>query len=247
VLTHSGNQRQTEAPNDDLVTYRLSGQRRAENILQDTLNWSEKLQLPTIAIVGSGKMFNPMALNIDNAGTWNPDVIADIADPDLFAHEFQSDRFGTLQLRRGWFDTIVASHVLEHIPDLVRAMTNCLDLLAHAGSFHITVPYDLSYGAWQDPTHVHAFNERSWLYYCEWYWYLGWTEARFDLIQQTFRYSPLGDTLAQRGVTKDEILRTPRAVDEMSVVLRKRSLTDAEKIYGQEMRGQNRQSTKPSK
>lgn len=209
--------------------------------MRDSLLQSKKLQLPVIAIVGSGKLFDPEALNIDNTARWNPDIIADIADPRLFDHEFSSGRFGPTQLQREWFDTIVASHVLEHIPDLVRAMTNCLDLLANGGSLHITVPYDLSYGAWQDPTHVHAFNERSWLYYCEWYWYLGWTGARFDLVRQTFRYSTVGEALAERGVTQDEILRAPRAVDEISVVLRKRPLIDAEKIYGEKMRGENRQ------
>jgi hypothetical protein len=208
--------------------------------LQNPSNWSEKLELPANAIIGSGKLFNPSALNIDNVARWNPDIIADIADPDLFYHDFTSDRFGSLRLLRGWFNTIVASHVLEHIPDLVTAMTNCLDLLANTGLFHITVPYDLSYGAWQDPTHVRAFNERSWLYYCEWYWYLGWTEARFDLIEQSFRRSALGDELAERGVAQEEILRRPRAVDEMSVVLRKRPLTDAEKVFGVNMRGENR-------
>jgi len=43
-------------------------------------------------------------------------------------------------------------------------MTNCLKLLRVGGVFKILVPYDLSYGAWQDPTHIRAFNERSWLY-----------------------------------------------------------------------------------
>ena len=120
-------------------------------------------------------------------------------------------------------------------------MTNCLELLTDGGLLRITVPYDLSYGAWQDPTHVHAFNERSWLYYCEWYWYLGWTEARFDLIERNFRNSPWGDELAARGVLEDEILRSPRAVDEMRVVLRKRRLTGDERAHGQAMRGDNRE------
>ena len=192
------------------------------------------------ALIGSGKMYDPKLLNIDIDERWHPDIVADIADRELFTREFSSRRFGTLQLQRGWFDSITASHVLEHIPDLVTAMTNCLDLLTDAGLLLVTVPYDLSYGAWQDPTHVHAFNERSWLYYCEWYWYIGWTKSRFDLIEQSFRNSPWGDTLAARGVPQDEILRSPRAVDEIHVVLRKRHLTEAERAYGKEMRGENR-------
>jgi hypothetical protein len=119
-------------------------------------------------------------------------------------------------------------------------MANVLDLLTDGGTFHVAVPYDLSYGAWQDPTHVRAFNERSWLYYCEWYWYLGWDESRFDLISTNFIYSDLGHALSARGISKDEILRTPRAVDEMHVVLRKRALTDQERAHGRAMRGDAR-------
>ena len=82
-------------------------------------------------------------------------------------------------------------------------------------------------------------REAGW-YYCEWYWYLGWSETRFDLIEQEFRYGPIGATLAAKGLPADEILRTPRAVDEMHVVLRKRNLTDEECRHGQAMRGELR-------
>jgi hypothetical protein len=54
----------------------------------------------------------------------------------------------------------------------------------------IHVPYDLSFGAWQDPTHLRAFNERSWWYYCQRYWYLGWSDAHFDLMQRDYGLSP---------------------------------------------------------
>jgi hypothetical protein len=92
----------------------------------------------------------------------------------------------------------------------------------------VKVPYDLSYGAWQDPTHVRAFNERSFLYYTDWFWYLGWTDFRFD-ADVRFGYSELGTALRARGVAVEEIARTPRAVDELFVRLRKRPTTDAER------------------
>jgi len=68
--------------------------------------------------------------------------------------------------------------VLEHITDLKTYMTNCLELLKVGGVMEITVPYDLSLGAWQDPTHCRAFNQNSWLYYTEWSWYLGWEKQK---------------------------------------------------------------------
>ncbi|TPI63537.1 hypothetical protein FJ417_04390 [Mesorhizobium sp. B3-1-7] len=214
--------------------------RRATNILPEALAWSDLPNLPGDVVLGRGKIRDPRVLNIDISNRWHPDIVADISDPGLFEREFMSERFGPVRMDRGLFASITASHVLEHVADLVTAMTNCLTLLADGGLFNIVVPYDLSYGAWQDPTHVHAFNERSWLYYCEWYWYLGWTESRFELVEQTFGYSSIGDALAARGVLEDEILRSPRAVDEMRVVLRKRQLTEAERDYGRQMRGDSR-------
>jgi SAM-dependent methyltransferase len=237
ALVHDHNRRSAVANEG----FRIFSERLPKTFLREALDWSDAPKPPSDAVVGSGKMYNPRLFNIDWDERWHPDIVADIADPELFTRKFPSSRFGAMQLQRGWFDSITASHVLEHVPNLVAAMTNCLELLTDGGLLRVTVPYDLSYGAWQDPTHVHAFNERSWLYYCEWYWYLGWTEARFDLIEQNFRNCPWGDKLAARGTPQDEILRSPRAVDEMQVVLRKRCLTGDERAYGQAMRGDNRE------
>ena len=220
--------------------FRAFSQRQPDTILRAALDWSLAPMPPGDAILGSGKMYDPRFFDIDINERWHPDLVADIADPELFSREFPSRQFGILRLQRRGFDSISASHVLEHVPDLVTAMTNCLELLTDGGLLRVTVPYDLAYGAWQDPTHVHAFNERSWLYYCEWYCYLGWTEARFDLLEQSFRNSPWGDALVARGMPQDEILRSPRAVDEMHVVFRKRRLTERERVHGQAMCGDNR-------
>ncbi len=152
------------------AAFRAFSQRRAKDILAEALTWSEEPRLPSEAMIGSGKSFDPRMLNIDISERWHPDIVADIADPKLFEREFISRRFGPGRLQRGWFDSLTASHVLEHVSDLATAMTNCLDLLNEGGILRITVPYDLSHGAWQDPTHVRAFNEKSWLYYCEWSW-----------------------------------------------------------------------------
>ena len=125
-----------------------------------------------------------------------------------------STRLGKFKVERESFSVILANDVLEHIPDLVKAMTNCKDLLKPGGQMHIHVPYDLSRGAWQDPTHVRAFNENSWLYYTDWHWYLNWKD-RFTLTSLTFHKNSDIEC-------PDELLTmTPRAIDSMSVVLTK--------------------------
>jgi hypothetical protein len=109
-------------------------------------------------------------------------------------------------------------------------MKNCLDLLAIDGVMEVIVPYDLSFGAWQDPTHVRAFNERSWLYYTDWCWYLDWTEFRFDLISQLFVLNAYGWELMPKHNDNVEIVaRYPRAVDALHVKLKKRAVTPTER------------------
>ncbi len=130
-------------------------------------------------------------------------------------------RFGDFSLEAGAFALIMANDLLEHLPYLVAAMTSSLFLLKEWDEMHVQVPYDLSYSAWQDPTHVRAFNGWSWLYYTDWYWYLGWKTERFNLVKQEFALSPLGRLLQGQNVAVAEILRTSRAVGLIVVVLKK--------------------------
>jgi len=186
-------------------------------------------QLPRKLNLGSGKAFKPDYLNIDINPMWRPDVCLDMSAADLFERELDSERFGRFRLPPGYFEEIVATDVLEHVPNLVTLMTNCLHLLREGGVLRALVPFDLSYGAWQDPTHVRAFNERSWLYYTDWHWYMGWREARFDLAEMGFALSDIGRKLLAEGTPEDVVCRTPRAVDSMKVVLAKRRLTESER------------------
>jgi len=186
-------------------------------------------RLPRRINLGSGKSWQADCLNVDINPLWRPDVCIDMSVSDLLARPLDSERFGRFILPPDYFDEITAVDVLEHVPDLVALMTNCLALLRNGGMLKALVPFDLSYGAWQDPTHVRAFNERSWLYYTEWFWYVGWRDARFDLVELKFQLSDVGQTMAKEGVGNDVIARTPRAVDSMHVTLSKRPLSDAER------------------
>ena len=128
------------------------------------------------------------------------------------------------------FKKIRLFDVLEHVSDIITTMTNLIDLLCDGGELHINVPYDLSVSAWQDPTHIHAFNENSWLYYTEWFWYIGWREVRFELLNIDYTLSNFGKKLKQQGERLEDILHIPRAVDFMEVHLKKRFTNFEEKI-----------------
>lgn len=186
-------------------------------------------RIPTTINLGSGKCFLPDYINIDVNPYWGPDIVFDFGRKIGSRTVFDTDRFGEVRLDHDSFERILARDVLEHIPDLVAAMTNCMNLLRPDGEMHITVPHDLSFGAWQDPTHVRAFNENSWLYYTDWFWYLGWREARFDLVSLDFMLSELGKKRLDQGIDAQELRLLPRCIDEMRVVLKKRLLSEKEK------------------
>lgn len=172
-------------------------------------------QTSLVLNLGCGRDWREDCINADVERRVKSDWCLDIQN--VYWDGVLVTRLGELPVKRGMFSKILANDVLEHIPDLVKAMTNCKDLLADDGEMHIHVPYDLSLGAWQDPTHVRAFNENSWAYYTSWHWYLGW-EDRFFLKHLEFRLSKFGESLK---LPQDEVLRTPRAVDSMFVILQK--------------------------
>jgi SAM-dependent methyltransferase len=190
---------------------------------------SDAVEIPRKLNMGSGKDWREDCFNTDFDPYWEPDAVLDFSRDLPIGQPLETQRFGTVALQNNYFDEIIANDVLEHIPNLTLAMTSCLNLLRVGGVFRIAVPYDLSWGAWQDPTHVRAFNERSWLYYTDWFWYMGWTEARFDIAQFDLGLSPVGQALAQQQVKGEDLVRHPRAVDQLKVVLRKRLLTEVEK------------------
>jgi SAM-dependent methyltransferase len=193
-------------------------------------------ELPKRINLGSGKSWDPDYLNIDIDAKWRPDLLADLSDSSWIGRTFSCERFGDCRLEADGFEYIVAMDVLEHVPDLTGLMTSCLRLLRPGGVMKIGVPYDLSLGAWQDPTHVRAFNENSWHYYTEWHWYLGWEEARFDLTSQVFLLSAYGQEKNAGGCPLEDLLRMPRAIDSIHVELTKRLLTAEETAAAKEVR-----------
>ncbi len=233
-------------PEDTYLETALEAEKRMSTSIamaasSDGTNLSLTRPLPSLLNIGSGKAWNEDALNIDIDSEWYPDAIYDLNTflPQDGA-ELVTTRFGTVRLKENHFDLITAFDVLEHVQQLCTAMSTCLAWLKEGGIFRINVPYDLSWGAWQDPTHVRAFNERSWLYYTDWYWYLGWTRWRFDLVSLQYMLSPIGQELHAQGTPVDHLIRIPRAVDSMLLDLRKRPLTQQEVEFPRSRRGVSR-------
>ena len=134
---------------------------------------------PTRINLGSGKDYRAGWLNLDVLARTEPDLVLDLAGPLELPLERTSPHAGPVRLEAGSIELIRADNVLEHVPDLPALLTRCLALLETGGEMHVEVPYEAAATAWQDPTHVRAMNENSWLYVTDWFWYLGWFDHRF--------------------------------------------------------------------
>lgn len=78
-----------------------------------------------------------------------------------------------------------ASHIIEHLHDKHKIMSEIHRVLAHGGWAFIEVPSTDGRGAFQDPTHVSYWNENSFLYYTD--AYLGTFIDNKDIYFQSFR------------------------------------------------------------
>ncbi len=64
-------------------------------------------------------------------------------------------------------EEILISHYAEHAKDLIRFMDEVWRIAKPDAKVTITTPYYTSIRAWQDPTHVRAFSEVTWLYFSQ--------------------------------------------------------------------------------
>ena len=92
-------------------------------------------------------------------------------------------------------DSSVAScvllNLLEHLPDTIQVMEELWRITKPGGVVSIQVPYYNSAGAFQDPTHVKFFTERTFDYFTtdgttELSHYNYYSNARFDILRLDF-------------------------------------------------------------
>lgn len=164
------------------------GYRSVQKTRMDVAPWR-----PTRLQIGSGRDYRPGWFNVDILEQAQPDAVLDLATVQTWPMALNSATAGAVELHAHSLDTIYANNVLEHVLDLSRLMTNCLDLLREGGRMIIEVPYERAPTAWQDPTHVRAMNSMSWVYYADWFWYLGWFDWRFQMQQLVYLDATLNE------------------------------------------------------
>lgn len=134
--------------------------------------------------VGCGRVKAPGALGVDsNLDATAADVICDLNSPLPFADNA--------------FDQVRAVHVIEHLNDVMRAMSELHRVARPGGSIYLVTPHYSDFISWCDPTHRWHLNTFSFRYFGpvhgERHWY-----TRLELRQRELRvgfpglWKPLG-------------------------------------------------------
>jgi hypothetical protein len=151
--------------------------------LQGIEDKTKQVWRPEFLNLGSGKDYKLGWLNLDILERTQPDLVIDLGQQTSLPIRGKTLGGGHMLIEENSLRGIYANNVLEHVPDLPCLMTNLLALLKDDGILEVEVPYEKSMTAWQDPTHLRAMNKNSWLYYTVWFWYLGWLNHRFEIIE----------------------------------------------------------------
>ncbi|HYE89037.1 MAG TPA: methyltransferase domain-containing protein [Vicinamibacterales bacterium] len=118
--------------------------------------------------LGCGRNPEPGFINVDRVSP-NSDVVAWDLEmppcPPLAPDSAEPWLGGYKRQRRESVDCVLASHVLEHIVNIIPLMREIHRVLKPGGYLLACTPYASSDDAVEDPTHVRYFTERSWYYF----------------------------------------------------------------------------------
>ncbi len=104
--------------------------------------------------VGCGRNKYPGAIGIDNNPRAAPDVLCDLDRPPY-------------PFRDGLFDEIRATHVIEHVGDVMATMKELHRLAKPGGRIVIVTPHYTDFSSFCDPTHRWHLNSFSFRHFGE--------------------------------------------------------------------------------
>jgi SAM-dependent methyltransferase len=102
--------------------------------------------------LGSGKKYDPIAVNVDLVAATNPDIVHNL---DVRPWPLPND----------YFSEVWAYDVIEHLDDVVVAMEEIHRVCRDGAVVKITLPHFSCCNAFTDITHRHYFSVRSFDYF----------------------------------------------------------------------------------
>jgi len=77
---------------------------------------------------------------------------------------FDLEKFPWTPFKDNSVEEVYCSHYLEHVPDFMKFMDEVWRICSNGAKVIFLSPYYTSIRAWQDPTHVRAISEATFLY-----------------------------------------------------------------------------------
>ena len=115
--------------------------------------------------LGCGRNLEPDFFNLDSSPNVGAVIVWNLED-GLPIHWTTADGLEMHpEFKEHSWDLVLASHCLEHIRNLIPLMRDIHRILKPGGHLIAMTPYASSNDAWEDPTHVRAFTENSWMYF----------------------------------------------------------------------------------
>jgi len=103
--------------------------------------------------LGCGRRKSPGAVGLDLNPAPGVDVVADVQAGLPFAE--------------GSFTEVRLRHLVEHVPDLVRLMSEVHRVCRPGALARILTPHFSAAASYRDPTHVHHLSVRSFEFFCQ--------------------------------------------------------------------------------
>jgi SAM-dependent methyltransferase len=127
--------------------------------------------------LGSGKKYDPEAVNLDITARTNPDVVHDL---EVTPWPFEEGRF----------ERIEAIDVIEHLSDPLAAMQEIHRISRPSARVHIALPHFSSGNAYTDLTHRGFFGYYSFDYLTGEHMHDYYTAVRFRMVQRNIWFYP---------------------------------------------------------
>jgi glycosyltransferase involved in cell wall biosynthesis len=150
---------------DVLYIYRITGNNTSfvENVNSDIQNQTRAIFNQYALKLAERDAELKGLLKVDMGGGINP--LSGYLVIDQEGGDINCDLNDGIPLPDNSVGVLHASHVIEHLKDPLKTMSEIHRVLAHGGWAFIEVPSTDGRGAFQDPTHVSFWNENSFLYY----------------------------------------------------------------------------------
>jgi SAM-dependent methyltransferase len=138
---------------------------------------SVDLEARTTLNLGSGRRYDPAAVNLDVTSATDPDVVHDL---NQFPWPFPDNRFDHVEMR----------DVLEHLDDTVRVLEEIHRVCRPGATVLIIVPHFSSNGAFADPTHKRFFAAGTFQYFTAHHPNNFYTPVRFHIAESRIVFRP---------------------------------------------------------